>query len=983
MRFLVNFLNLVILFFPTVLLSQNLPSRNFTTADGLSNDAVRSMFLDSKNTLWIGTENGVSMFESGNFKNLYKEDGLAQNSCWGICEDSNKNMWFASYGGGVSKFDGKNFKVFSTLNGLAHNKTRKVFSYKNKIIVGTEFGISIIDINSNLVTTPKEVFPHFGVFIVTDIFMYEDEIYFSALNEGFFKIINFTGNPTVIRVLEFQNSYSVGKFENKFYNSNKGFIDVIDFTARSARRVEKFGQSIAWQYAQDKRSNIYAACWGIFDNNGGLYQITGSKMVGLNDQFGITSQKLLNVVYDRRNDWLYVGSKDKGFFQIQLDHTIVKEDFGSKQVVRFQDNLILHENGVDLISGRTVQKKITRNDFKKFQVKSIGSEEIRKISMDKERFELNFDLQLEQIEFYDLIKHKNDYYVNSNIGIFVISSKTELLNYFPIHTYEFGFTADNLLFETHPYGPTRIYDSDKNFKVRHISNEVANIFSSIIIGETTYFLSVFNGLSSYKNGTFRSYLKEGLFREDKLKHSAKTRKGELLVSSEFGDVFLIRDLINFKDIQKISKEKIIGNSINFLESYEDYIIIGTEKGINIFKDEAIRLLDQEQGISDCTFKSSKIIDDFLYVSATKGFFKINLKKLFAEQEKVSKLEITKILVNNKSVPASKFEWFKYKGASLETPYNENTISIDFSALGTRFPDKLKFRYRLDDDNQWSPYSDKSNVFLPYLPFGNYNLEIEVLDMNSGTSTIFPLLKIKIFAPFYYQLWFILLVALSLGILIFFAIRRVKLKSRDKALIQKRIAETKLEALLSQMNPHFMFNAMNAIQNYVISNDTLNSLHYIGEFAKLMRKTLENSSKPTIEIREEIDYLKTYISIENMRFNNAVDVEFAVSENVNMMTQIPTMLLQPFVENVFVHAFSNSTENPKLIVKFELKNSTILQIQIIDNGKGMGANTNNLHQSKGTLLAKERLSLLHTNIQDFIEFQNNFPAGTIVVISLQV
>ena len=155
-----------------------------------------------------------------------------------------------------------------------------------------------------------------------------------------------------------------------------------------------------------------------------------------------------------------------------------------------------------------------------------------------------------------------------------------------------------------------------------------------------------------------------------------------------------------------------------------------------------------------------------------------------------------------------------------------------------------------------------------------------------------------------------------------------------------------------MNPHFMFNAMSAIQNYIISNDTLNSLHYIGEFAKLMRTTLENSSKPKITVNEELDYLKTYISIENMRFNHKVEIDFQISENVDLYYQIPTMLLQPFVENVFVHAFTAATLNPKLILKFELLSSTTLEIQIIDNGKGISTTSAALHQSKGILLGVE-------------------------------
>ena len=90
------------------------------------------------------------------------------------------------------------------------------------------------------------------------------------------------------------------------------------------------------------------------------------------------------------------------------------------------------------------------------------------------------------------------------------------------------------------------------------------------------------------------------------------------------------------------------------------------------------------------------------------------------------------------------------------------------------------------------------------------------------------------------------------------------KIKNKAKLEKRIAETKLQALQSQMNPHFVFNAMNSIQNFVIDNQTDEALSYIGEFSKLIRQTLNFSSRTTIRLEEEITYLKRYIELENLR-----------------------------------------------------------------------------------------------------------------------
>ena len=113
--------------------AQQIPSSNFTTVDGLPNNAIRSLLVDSRGILWVGTENGVSKFENGVFQNFYQSDGLGFNSCWAIAEDKNGNIWFGSYGGGFSVFDGKKFQVFTSEDGLADDRIRHFYPYKDKM----------------------------------------------------------------------------------------------------------------------------------------------------------------------------------------------------------------------------------------------------------------------------------------------------------------------------------------------------------------------------------------------------------------------------------------------------------------------------------------------------------------------------------------------------------------------------------------------------------------------------------------------------------------------------------------------------------------------------------------------------------------------------------------------------------------------------------------------------------------------------------
>ena len=291
---------------------------------------------------------------------------------------------------------------------------------------------------------------------------------------------------------------------------------------------------------------------------------------------------------------------------------------------------------------------------------------------------------------------------------------------------------------------------------------------------------------------------------------------------------------------------------------------------------------------------------------------------------------------------------------------------------------------MNKSNRWSPYNEKPNVFLSYLPYGNYNLEIEVFDKNTGETKIFEVLKIIILPPFWLRWWFLLGILLTLLTLVAFIFKRYKKKVKEKALIEKRIAETKLDALLSQMNPHFTFNAMNTIQDFIISNDIDNSLLFISDLAKLMRLTLDNSAKKSITLEEEISFLKTYIKLENLRFGNRISVSIELDKGVDYHTRIPVMLLQPFVENVFVHAFNENHTNPQLSITFAMKSNELLECKIIDNGNGKASFSKiKLHESKALKLAEERLKLMQPEIENSIitDFTEN--DGSCVSIVLKV
>lgn len=265
-----------------------------------------------------------------------------------------------------------------------------------------------------------------------------------------------------------------------------------------------------------------------------------------------------------------------------------------------------------------------------------------------------------------------------------------------------------------------------------------------------------------------------------------------------------------------------------------------------------------------------------------------------------------------------------------------------------------------------------------IPNGNYTVVIE--GRNIGTGIKYQPLKIgfKVNPPFWKTIWFIVLLSLFIIISGAVLIRKRISQIKKQEQIKKRLAETKMEALQSQMNPHFIFNAMNSIQNYIIDNDSNEALMYLGQFSKLIRQTLNNSSKTRISIAEEIDYLESYVKLEKMRYKYSIMYVVNVDSDIDANeTYIPPMILQPFIENIFIHAFDSKSVSPSIEITFNLCES-ILICTIRDNGKGFKSNDIK-DSSKGIKLIKERLNLIQDSVEDCVTINSAPNEGTLVSI----
>ncbi|GHB40357.1 histidine kinase [Mongoliitalea lutea] len=965
-------------------------TKKYSIADGLPNNSIRSLFVDSREMLWIGTENGVSVKRNQEFLNFFMEDGLAFNSCWAITEDKDRKMWFGSYGGGVSMFDGKHFHKIQ--DGLYTQFIRTLHTFEDYILVGTTNGLNLIDYKNLSVTKVQGSQGNEDHNFISGFFVYQDRLFYTTYRNGVFEVLLSDGTFTAEKINDFEYIYGLHQQEEMIVLSGKE--ELLHFNADNLisknPRPERVEPSSNFYNFQKTAFGLLGTATGLYSPNGGVFEISPNQVTPFNDRLQIDSRNLWSMAYHTASSTLYLGSLDKGLYEVNLSKRILLFDTKGVEILGFagddQLEALLRSDGLHF---PLLSKKLSLTDFKTVQQRYFANPKAWIPKLEDDFYELNPRLTAEEIIFYGIRKHDNSFWINSNIGIYQVSTTGNFIRYLPLHSLVIGFSPDGHLIESNPYGGLRIYtdiSNPKNYQYyRADLPETPDMLSQIVQKNSkTYFSSVFAGLFRLDENRFFSFKESGIWDVEKIKSIYPTSGNQLIVGAEFGDVFLITDEEDFKEVLKIAKSTIYGNSIIGVKAFRDAILIMTEQGINIYQNGNIKLIDAEQGLRKTIIKSYKIIGEDLYLGYEDAYLKVHLPSILSDSYRSYQLKITKLLVDFNPFSTDKIEWFSYSLERIILKNFPSSLLIQLQPHRLLYPEKLQYRYRLSPDQEWTPFSTSNEIFLTYLNYGDYSLEVEVFDLHSGKTEYFNLLEIKALPPFYLQTWFIIL-SLFLAIITILIIFRIRISQiKETEAVERKIAETKLEALRSQMNPHFIFNAINSIQYFILKNDTDRAVQFLSKFSKLIRKTLDNSKSNRIKLSQEADYLRAYMAVENERMANRVQWDVSLDSNLDPeFIEIPPMLLQPFIENAFVHAFPASIEKPKITVLFEGIDQGNMSCLISDNGIGISEKTNKSHRSRGLELVSERISLLPNALPDAISIQSQERIGTTIRVKIPV
>lgn len=440
--------------------------------------------------------------------------------------------------------------------------------------------------------------------------------------------------------------------------------------------------------------------------------------------------------------------------------------------------------------------------------------------------------------------------------------------------------------------------------------------------------------------------------------------------------------------------------------------MGAATGISMFDPDSSKFVNfgLPEGAQSRQFNALSVLnhaDGSIWFGGDNGITIVEPEKIGFLQTK-PRLQFTEIKINDEVHPgladAASGNTNVHTIKELKLGFRENTISLSFVAIdySGQASTQLEFMMERVDDG-WVRLQKGEPGFARYpnLPPGKYAFKIRAANSDGVWADEVKELSITITPP-WYQRWWARALFVLLGALLLYAayrfrvnqIRKAEAFRRKEAEYKQLVAENETAVLRLQMNPHFIFNSMNSISSYILHKDIDTANGYLNRFARLMRLILKFSEKPFISISQELELLELYLNTEAMRFEDKIDYEFKVDGLDPDEVIIPTMILQPFIENAIWHGLAGKEGPKKITVSFGLKDGQ-LNCSVADNGVGRAAAgqrkpLSSTHDSKAIDITTRRLRILEEtegaatalSITDLAD-EAGLPAGTLVEIRLPV
>ena len=930
---------------------------NYDTKDGLPSSEVYSVEVDSNGLLWFATDRGFCSYNGYEFKTYTTEDGLANNTILKIWKDRKGNFWLPGLDGSLTIFDHKKFYPYKW-----NDRLKKI--QKGEWVEGV-----VWDNNDKpyfwFTSSRKYKFSFnkenrllelYNFSTLSDIYhpTSTDSITFIDLDNYFFPNDTSSG----FRMLKHKQDYFYTNISNK-----KAFI--------STDKISKFS-TLDSTYSEYKLKGITSF---YVDNHGDLWLCTN---------YGLFSFENSNLNNPPNQYFQGIAVSDI-FNDSEDNYWITTLENGVLFVPSFNFKTILQPKGQ-----LNTEKIVTINGLEENLIVSNSFGKIMRVSKNLEVHDLYSFQNVQQISFS--YKFKNKTY----IGSLIVNEQNGKINLTKCLNDEPGWKINEL--QNGQYFSLRfrgfsVYEKNVKFPIKLKKGKVqsggevyssADIFDEIIIAfaehKNKIWLGTLRGLYSISDYQFNAV-------EDESKNNPLLN-GRIndIKADAFDNLWLatIGEGVLYKTKDTIfqfsAKDGFLSNLINriFVEN-DSTIWIATDKGLNKltynYNEKKVVIKGLEKYTTIDGLQSNYINDitkwqENIWLATNKGI------NFFSPESIRNKLPPPKILLEEITVNDSVF----HIRDNLDLTFNQNDLFFKFNGISYRKSrDRPFYRYRLKSENgdlTWY-YTNNRDVRFNDLQPGDYIFEVAAQNKLGQWSTNPVLCHFTIRPHFTQTLWFRLVIGVMvISIIIALIInrnQRIKYKEEQKRKLQEAELKTKdaeLQALRNQMNPHFVFNALNSIQNFVFKNDAKKANYYLARFSKLMRDGLQFARLKYISLDEEIIFLNTYLELEKMRFPDKFKYVVVVDEFIPTNRYfIPPLLFQPILENAVKHAFKNIDYEGLLEIKFEEKiPGELLKITIKDNGEGINLDSVNKfaiteNKSLGLEIISNQIALLNSEGKD--------------------
>ena len=334
-------------------------------------------------------------------------------------------------------------------------------------------------------------------------------------------------------------------------------------------------------------------------------------------------------------------------------------------------------------------------------------------------------------------------------------------------------------------------------------------------------------------------------------------------------------------------------------------------------------------------------------------------------------------------------------------HDQKNISFSFFAVDYQFGPTIQYRYLLTGFDKEYIYAGKQRTArYTNLPAGDYAFMVEATLNGYDWFKLKDNLLVTVAKAFWKNWWFIagcILLFFSILLIIFSSrIRKIKKDEALKRDFENQLAQVRMNLLRTQMNPHFLFNSLNSINSFILKNDRQNASGYLTKFSRLMRLILDNSRNEWVTLESEMKAIELYVQLESLRFNHAFTYTIYVSEKMDAGNIIlPPMLIQPYIENAIWHGLMYRKEPGGMLTIEVNELDEVIEVIVRDNGVGrtaseaMKSKSALQQKSYGMKITSERMRIVnvayqinaHAAINDRLDVVGDV-AGTEVVLTLK-